>query len=441
MKKIKIRPYLQVLLSFAIVIFLGSFLLVLPWSHQNNHFGNYWDSLFLSTSAVCVTGLSPYADLSSTLSLFGKIVLLLLIQIGGLGFITIFTFFLSVLGVKIGAIDRFVLKEALSVNKFSGVISFVKKVIRYTFAIEGIGIIVNLFIFIPKFGVGQGIWLSIFHAVSSFNNAGFDLFGNSSLISFANNIPLNIVTMLLIIVGGIGFPVIEDMIHRRPKKWSCFTKIVLFTTAFLIIFGTLALWATEYKNGMTFLEALFQSVSARTAGFATINMADLSTPGEIVMELLMFIGASPLSTGGGVKTTTLFVIIIAIFSYIRGKNPVVFNRKLSQNSVTKAMSLIFIAFGVLLVGFFSILAIEKYSGSEVYSNTGGLLFESFSALGTVGFSQSLTPNLQYGSKMVLCCLMFFGRVGPMTVMNVFSKSFSQEEKEHVRYIEENVVIG
>ncbi len=441
MKKLKIKPYLQVLLSFAIVILLGSFLLVLPWSYQDNHFGNYWNSLFLSTSAVCVTGLSPFSDVSATLSIFGKIVLLLLIQIGGLGFITIFTFFLTIFGVKIGAIDRFVLKEALSVNKFSGVIDFVKKVIRYTFAIEGIGFVLNLFILVPEYGIGKGAWLSLFHTVSSFNNAGFDLFGSSSLIAFTNNIPLNIVTMLLIITGGIGFPVINDIIHNRPKKWSCFTKIVLMTTAFLIVFGTFALWACEYRNGMTFLEALFQSVSARTAGFATYDMTRLSAPGEIIMEFLMFIGASPLSTGGGVKTSTIFVIIIAILSYIRGKKSVVFNRSISQDSVTKAMSLIFVGLGVLFSGFFLVVIIENACESAVASNTGGLLFESFSALGTVGFSQSITPSLQNGSKIVLCSLMFFGRVGPMTVLNVFSKSFNQEEQDRVRYIEENVVIG
>lgn len=441
MKKVKIKPYLQVLLSFALVILIGSILLVLPISQKSNHFANYWDSLLLSTSAVCVTGLTPYANLSASLTIFGQIILLLLVQIGGLGFITIFTFFLTIFGAKFGAIDRFMLKEALSINRFSGILGFVKKIIRYTFIIEGIGILICSFIFIPEYGFAHGLWLSIFHAISSFNNAGFDLLGSTSLIKYANNIPLNIVTMLLIIVGGIGFPVIEEVLHNKPKKWSCYTKIVLVTTTFLIICGTLALWIAESSNNITFLEALFQSVSARTAGFASIDISLLTTPGEMILEILMFIGASPLSTGGGVKTTTFFVIVIAILSYIRGKQPIVFNRKISQESVTKAMSLIFVASGVLILGIFGVSIIENCCHTPYASKTGSIIFECFSAFGTAGYSQSLTPYLQNGSKVILCLLMYFGRVGPMTILNVFSKSFSENEHEHVRYIEENVVIG
>ena len=193
MKKRKITPYLLVLVSFATIILLGSFLLSMPWSYQSGRFANYWDALLLSTSAVCVTGLTPYASLSQTLSLFGQIVLILLVQIGGLGFITLFTFFLSALGVKIGAMDRFVLKEALSLENFASVLKFVKKVVLYTFVVEGIGILLFLFIFIPKYGVSDGIWISIFHSISSFNNAGFDIVGDNSLISYAGHIPLNII--------------------------------------------------------------------------------------------------------------------------------------------------------------------------------------------------------------------------------------------------------
>lgn len=444
MQKRKISPYLLVLLSFACVILLGSILLILPCSYQKewlaNHNPVYWDSLMLSTSAVCVTGLTPYADISATLSIFGKIVLLLLVQIGGLGFITIFTFFLSLFGVKIGAINRFMIKEALNLNHFSGITKFIKKIILYTTVVEGIGLLLNLIVFVPEFGFGEGLWISLFHSVSSFNNAGFDILGSTSLISYSHNVLLNITTMLLIIIGGIGFPVIDDILHHTPRRWSSYTKIVLITSSVFIVVGTLSLWLFERPNQMTFLEALFQSVSARTAGFATVDMSQLTMPGTMIMELLMFIGASPLSTGGGIKTTTVFVIVISILFFIKGKKPVIFHRALSKNSTTKAMALTFIAMSVLLLSFFTIVLIEE-KNPVIGKNSNGILFESFSALGTVGLSKGLTPYFYPGSKVVLCLLMFFGRVGPITILSVFSKTLNQEEESHVRYIEDNIVIG
>lgn len=442
MKKKKFAPYLLVLISFGAVILLGSIFLVLPWSYKSGHAANYWDALLLSTSAVCVTGLTPYANVGATLSLFGQIILCLLIQIGGLGFITIFTSLLSILGVKIGAIDRLVLKEALSVENFSGVIKFVKKMMKYTFIVEGIGTLLCLFIFIPKYGVSEGIWYSIFHSVSSFNNAGFDILGNSnSLIDFAGHIPLNIITMCLIIIGGIGFPVMDDIIHHRPKRWCAYTKIVLVSTSILIVFGTFALWAAEAQNGMTFLQALFQSVSCRTAGFATYDMMKLSDPGRMICELLMFIGASPLSTGGGVKTTTFFVMVLAIISYMRGKKPVVFQRTIPQESITRAMSLMFVVICVLMLGYFGIEMVESYFHTPFAKESSKLIFEVFSALNTVGYTQGVTPLLKNGSKVILSFLMFFGRVGPITVLSVFSTANKGEGEYHVRYIEENLVIG
>ncbi len=438
MKKFKISPYLLVLLSFAMVIFIGSFLLATPWSHKNGEWGNYFDSLLLSTSGVCVTGLTPYPSLLDELTIFGQVTLMCLVQIGGLGFITIFTFFLAILGVKVSAIDRFMLKEALNVARFDGIFSFVKTAIKYTLIVEAVGIILNAIYFVPILGWGEGLYISLFHTISAFNNAGFDILGNNSLINYSGEIYFNIVTMLLIIIGGIGFPVIDEMLHIKPKKWSAYTKIVLVTTSFLVVSGTLLLWLFD---NMTFLESLFQSVSARTAGFASYDMNKLTLPGEFIMELLMFFGASPLSTGGGVKTTTLFVLLLAIFSHIRGKKPVAFKRYISQNSIMKSMSLVFSALIVLMIGFFTIVLIEKTNDATVEDDSRKILFECFSALGTVGYSQSLTPLLSEGSEIVLCLLMFFGRVGPMTVVSVFSNSLTKDDTQRVKYIEENVVIG
>ena len=444
--KLKISPYLLVFLSFVALVFIGTLLFSLPFSHRDMQWGGFIDSLFLSASAVCVTGLSPYASVIAELTLFGQIVLLLLIAMGGLGFITVFTFVVTLSGRRIGIIERFIIKEALSLSSMKGVINFVRKVIFITLTIEAIGIIPYAIVLIPEYGIAQGLFQSLFLSVSAFNNAGFDLLGATSLQAYANNIIINITTMVLIISGGIGFLVWIELLSRRPlRTWTAYTKIVLLMTAILIPFGTVALLVTEFgqTSGMTFMQALFHSVSSRTAGFSTIDVNNISLAGRLFLMILMFIGASPISTGGGIKTTTIYIIVLAIISFIRGKKVHAFKRSFSDATVIKAMSLTFIA-GIVV--FLAVVAIERLENANSTYPAGlfdasAFVFEAFSAFGTVGLSQGVTPYLTGGSKIILALLMLLGRTGPMTMFAIVSESMTKTDKMHFKYIEATIPIG
>ncbi|HAK05483.1 MAG TPA: H(+)-transporting ATPase [Firmicutes bacterium] len=444
--KLKISPYLLVFISFVILIFIGTFLFMLPFAHRDMQWGNFVNSLFVSASAVCVTGLSPYTAVIDELTLFGQIILLILIAIGGLGFITVFTFFVTLSGRRIGIIDRFIIKEALSLSSMKGVINFVRKVIFITLIIEGIGIIPYAFVLIPRYGIAEGLFQSLFLSVSAFNNAGFDLLGSTSMQAYSSNVIVNVTTMLLIVSGGLGFLVWFDILSKRSiRNWSAYTKVVLTMTAILIPFGAIALLATEWSqtSGLTIMQALFHSISARTAGFSTIDMNTISLAGRLFLMILMFIGANPISTGGGVKTTTIFIIVLAIISFIRGKKVHAFKRSFSDSTVIKAMALTFIA-GVLV--FMSIIIIERLeSGNPNYTpgqfDASAFMFEAFSAFGTVGLSQGVTPFLTDGSKIILAMLMLLGRTGPMTMFAIVSESMNKADKMHFKYIEATIPIG
>ncbi len=446
LSKNKISPYLLVFLSFVALVFLGTALFALPFSHRDGQWGNFVNSLFLSASAVCVTGLSPYASLVQELTLFGQITLLVLISIGGLGFITVFTFVVTLSGRRIGIIDRYIIKEALNLSSMKGVINFVRKVIFITLIIEGLGVIPYLFVMVPRFGLWEGLFQSVFLSVSAFNNAGFDLLGSTSLQTYASDVVINVTTIVLVISGGIGFLVWIDLLSRRPARtWSAYTKVVLTMTGILIPFGMLTLMFTEMNQGndLTWLQALFHSVTARTAGFSTIDMNRISLAGRLFLMILMFIGASPISTGGGIKTTTIFVIVVAIVSFIRGKKVHAFKRSFSNTTVIKAMSLTFIA-AVLI--FASIIAMERIESGNVSYPPGSFdasafMFEAFSAFGTVGLSQGVTPYLADGSKIILTLLMLLGRTGPMTLFSIVSESMNQAETTHYSHIEATIPIG
>lgn len=436
----RIAPYFYCLLSFAVVIMLGSIIFYLPISYESHTSPDYIDALFLSASSVCVTGLSPFATgLDVTLSLFGKISLMVLISIGGLGFITIYYYILTILGVKFGFQEKFLLRQSFNFENFSGLFAFIKKIIIITISIEVLFSIINCFIFIPIYGWDQGILVSIFHAISAFNNAGFDLFGNSSMIQFATNVPINIITMTLIFLGGIGFPVIIEIINKKSlKNLSAYTRIVLTSTIILILFGTLGFKVTEGHN-MTWLQALFQSITCRTAGFATYDQANLSYEGAKLSQLLMLVGASPLSTGGGIKTTTIFTIFILIASYLsRTHQTIAFNRKISRETISKSITLLFVAIILINIAFTSICLIERKYNPELTHTK--ILFECYSAFGTVGLSQGITSSLASGSKILLTLLMYIGRVGPMTLIAIIT-NVKQEHESHIDYVEANVIIG
>ncbi len=440
MKKKSISPLAIIALSFLGIIVVGVFLLKLPFSVQSGKFISWVDSIFISTSAVCVTGLTTIPDLSTTLSVFGKIVLALLIQIGGLGIVTIAIYVLVILGIKIGVTERYVIKEALNQYSLAGMVRLVRSIILTTLLIEFFGMIINFIVFIQDFDFWKALGISAFHSISSFNNAGFDILGSSSLQSYQSNVLLNINTMVLIIIGGIGFIVIRDILEK--KKWSqlsLYSKIVLKTTLFLIVFGTVIIKLFEYNN-VTWLEAIFQSITTRTAGFSTVNISMFSYSTLVVIMLMMFIGASPNSTGGGIKTTTFYVIFRSIISFISGKPTIVSKRKIDNDNRTKAFVLAFLAIFSVLVIFVVVARIEMSNTSYNMTFT-EVLFETFSAFGTVGLSMGITSHLLPASKIILSFLMFLGRLGPITIFGIMNRNWGHPNVSSVDYPSERILVG
>lgn len=452
-----VSPYLLVILSFVGVIFFGSFLLTLPFAHQNGQWGNYMDALFNATSATCVTGLSTYkVGIGNELTLFGQIVMLVMIQIGGLGFITILTFFVSLIQRKLLFKDRYLLAQAVNSSSIADVSKFVRRVIIIVFTAETLGFLLGLPVFlqVPGYSVGKSLWVSLFTSVSAFNNAGFDLFGASSLIRGAA-IPTIVDTMpnwayyymqgyimILIIMGGLSFLTIIELTFqkRKPRQWSSFTKITLIMTATLIVFGFGVLMLTDGISGnITPYQALFQSVTTRTAGFATVDQSSLSHAGKTVSSFLMFIGGSPISTAGGIKTTTLFITILCVVRFLQGRKISAFKREFTNSSIVKTMTLVFMSIIVLITGYVCIASFEKNNPVATTENT---LYETFSAFGTVGLSASFTTSgITIGTKIVLCLLMFFGRLGPITLFQIFQTNIDNEKNTHYREIPTDVIIG
>ena len=455
-----ISPYLLVLLSFIGVILFGSILLTLPFAHQSGQWGNYLDSIFISTSATCVTGLCTYeAGLGGELTLFGQIVTLVMIQIGGLGFITIFAFIVSIFIRKLKFKDRLFLSQAVNSNTVSLVNKYVARVIGIVIIMETLGFVLGLPIFLnPDYlnatglTIPRALWMNLFNSVSAFNNAGFDLFGNTSLIRGVGNIYIDSMPdwayyyflsyiMLLIIVGGISFVVIIEIffLRKKPKQWSAFTKIVLLTTAILLVFGGLAFFLSDGLNGnIDVFQSFFQSVTTRTAGFACFDQDSLSTAGKTISAVLMFIGGSPIGTAGGIKTTTIFIIVLSFIRFIQGRQIVAFQRQYSRISIIKAMSLVFLAIMIVFVTFTIITSLEVGNPQASSEN---IFFEVFSAFGTVGLSANVTTTLSVGSRIIICILMFFGRLGPITMFQVFQQNMDKEENKHFKYIEADVIIG
>ncbi len=435
MKSKKIHPYIIIIMTFIGVILVGTFLLLLPFSSKSGKSFGFVDSLFMATSAVCVTGLSVM-DISINMTLYGKIVMCILMEIGGLSILTIAVFFFTIIGAKIGVSNRFLLKEALNQSSVKGIVSLVKRIMLITITIQTIGVIINMFSLMPHFNYDffKALGYSIFHSVASFNNAGFDIFGSNSLINFKNDVILNASTILLIIFGGLGFIVLDDIV--KSKKWKRFTlhtKITLVVTLILVVGGMFLMKLA--MNELTWLQAIFSSVTARTAGFATFDMSTLTPSAYITMICLMFIGSSPCSTGGGIKTTTFATVILAIFYFARGKKARVFQRKIPEGSIFKAFVLFTIAVLVIIIGTFSIAIIQPELGIQK------VLFEVVSAFSTTGLTMGITTSLNSANRLIICLLMLFGRLGPLTVIGVVNKNWMTESKEQIQYVEERVIIG
>lgn len=428
------KPYLSttqiILLSFLSVILIGSILLSLPVSSAGGRAVPYIDALFTATTATCVTGLVTVST-AATWSVFGQVVILLLIQIGGLGIITFMTAVMLLFNRKIGISDRLLIQDAFNLSTLSGIVAFVKKVLIGTLTVESIGACFYMTVFVPQFGA-RGIWVSVFNSVSAFCNAGMDIIGENSLCDYSGNALITLTTAALIILGGLGYIVwwdVSRVIKNRKQNGGRFfksltlhSKIVLISTAFLLITGTALTLCFEYNNPLTLAglplsdkiqAAFFQSVTTRTAGFASLPQENLTNPTAILSLLLMFIGGSPVGTAGGIKTVTAAVLLSITVSLISGKNSVsLFGRTISKQSVYKAVAVTVMSFSVMFVSTLLLSAVTNAPALDI-------LFETVSAAATVGLSRSLTGALNLLGKLIIIFTMYFGRVGPISIAIAF----------------------
>ena len=412
----------KILMSFLAVILAGTVLLKLPVSIREGASLSWFDSLFVSTSAVCVTGLTPVI-LADVFTPVGFFFIGLLVQVGGLSFATFAAAFLLFLRRKASS-TLIVESYGVATKNWK---NLVKITMGITFTVELLGTIVLFLFFYPYFGSAvPTLGHAAFIAVSAFNNAGFDTFG-TSLVTFNDNAGILVTVALLIILGGLGFLVYADLIDSRARKFSIQTKAVVLTTVLLIVFGTLGFWVT---GDIDLANSFFQSVTARTAGFESVPQVEQGHYILFLTVILMFIGASPGSTGGGIKTTTFFVVVLTFASIIRRTNPVAFKRRISGESVNKAFAVFLISICIVCLSSLALMAIEE----EV--NPLFLIYEVVSAYATVGLSCALTPSLTLLSRGLLIVLMFVGRVGPLTIAGLVDR-----KRESVNYIEESMNIG
>lgn len=432
----KLSPSRIIALGFASLILIGSLLLIMPFSVNEGVEVRYIDALYISTSAVCVTGLVPM-DPAAAFTPFGQFILIALIQIGGLGVTTVGAFIIIAMGKKINIRGRNLIKEASNLDSGKGIVKFIRNVVLTTAAFELVGAVFSFAVFIKDYPLMEALGHSLFHSISSFNNAGFDnlgssgeLYSNVSLLSYRNNVLFNITTSALIIFGGIGFLVISEVISKkfRWKKFSMHTKAVLSVSAVLIVLGTVFIKLTE---DVTWLGAFFHSVSTRTAGFSTYNLGSFSSAGLLITIPLMLIGASPGSTGGGIKTTTFFILLQGIKSAATNKSEKCFKYAIPHGTFRKAAVITLLAIGVVFTGTYLMVIMEP----EIEFIDA--LFEITSAFGTVGLSTGITSALSDGSKILTIIIMYIGRLGPLTIATLwyFTKG------ERVEYPDGNIAIG
>jgi trk system potassium uptake protein TrkH len=428
-KRKALLPNQYLLLGFLIIIGVGSILLSLPFALRSGVDLSYVDALFTSASAVCVTGLVT-VDVAATFSLFGRTVIALLILLGGLGFASAVMIFILMFSSSIAIGKYSVIKEAYNLGTVKGTMQVVKTVGLAALIFQALGTLLEFFIFRTKHEPLQALGHAAFNTISAFNNAGFDIQGGfQSLSAYKHSIPMNLITSALIIIGGTGFFVLADLARARSwKRLSLHSKIVLLMNTSLLLLGTLAFFLTER---ITLLSAFFQSTSARTAGFNTIDIGSMTEAGQFLMMILMFIGASPGSTGGGIKTTTAFALLLSLGSMISRREPSAFKRKIDEVSILKAFQVLLLASLVLGFGITGLLLVEK--GSVTFLQ---VAFESVSAFATVGLSTGITPHLHTASKFLLMAVMFIGRVGPITIATSI-----RGKQSVLKYVEEKVFIG
>ena len=445
----QIRPERVLALGFLFLIILGTILLCLPISTLTGKPLSVFDGLFTATSAVCVTGLVA-VDTGTTFSLFGQVILLLLIQVGGLGFMVFATLIMAMLGRRLSLKDRMLIRESMNSTTLSGLVQLTEIYGLLALGIELFGAALFSIRFVPMYGWAKGLWFGLFHAISAFCNAGFDLFGGfSSLTGFWNDPLVLLTASLMIILGGIGFSLIFEVIRKRAD-WpdlTLHTRLVLIATATLLAAGTIFYALIEWDNpatlaipdsnvGTKLLGAFFQSVTMRTAGFNSVDLGSMHSASKLFSSILMFIGASPASTGGGVKTTTVTVLTLLVWSVVSGQNDVtIMKKRLPGDLLRRALSIVVISLLVLLTTTVIVAVAEKDRYPFI-----DLLFEMSSAVATVGVSATGTPNLSIVSRALIIPVMYFGRVGPLTLALALANKMNNTSNR-VKYPEEKVMIG
>ena len=426
----RLSPVSIIALGFALAILLGSVLLMMPFSVRDGVELHYIDALYTSTSAICVTGLIA-VDAGDTFTPVGQFILAALIQIGGLGVTTIGAGLILALGRRMDIKGRTVIKEAVNLDSGKGIVTLVKNIFITTVIFEVTGALLSFTVFVQDYPVWQALGISFFHSIAAFNNSGFDILGNfQNLIPYRDNVMLNLITCGLIFFGGIGFLVIREIWTKkfRWKKYSMHAKVVLSFSIALILIGGVLIKLTE---DVTWMGAFFHSVSARTAGFSTYPLGTFSNSGLLVLTVLMFVGASPGSTGGGIKTSTLFVLFQGIKSAATNKAEKGFHYSVPKDAFKKAAVITLLALGVVTVGTYLFTVMEPEVGLM------DALFEITSAFGTVGLSTGITPDLGVGAKLLSILTMYIGRLGPLTVASLWY--FSRGER--VRFPDGNIAIG
>jgi trk system potassium uptake protein TrkH len=455
-----LKPAQILILGFLFVIFMGALLLDLPIASKATSLGDrnsigFIDALFTATSAVCVTGLVVVNTLEHW-SLFGKVVIIILIQIGGLGFMTLATTFFMLLGKKIGLKERLVIQEALNQNAISGMVRLVRYILMGTLIIEGIGAFFLTLSFARDYPLNKAIGLGIFHSISAFCNAGFDIIGFNSLSPYVHNWNVNLTIMALIILGGLGYSVWIDVIKVTKEKFekkldfrhwflrlSLHSKVVLVLTFSLLLGGLLLFFLLEMNNPNTMgdytfmqkiLASMFQSVTPRTAGFNTIPLDQMTDGSKFLTIILMFIGGSPAGTAGGVKTVTIGVLVFAVISVVRSKEETeMFDRRIPEDIVKRALAVIMISLSVVIMVTITLTITEEFNFLDIF-------FESVSAFASVGLTLGITGGLTTIGKLVVCMTMFIGRLGPMTMAVGFAIRNSRR-KVKIRKPEEKVMVG
>ncbi len=445
-KKRKALSQLQyIAIGYMIIIFVGAIILSTPFASREHVWTNFLTALFTATSSTCVTGL-VLVDTSTYWSFFGQFIIILLIQVGGLGFITIGIFFALFMRNKIGLRQRGLIKESLNINNIGGAVKLIKRILIGTFIVESVGAILLSIRFIRIFGFFKGLWFGIFHSISAFCNAGFDLMGQkygeySSLSQFCGDILINIVIMLLIIIGGIGFVIWNDIIKYKNKfrYYSLHSKIVLVLTIILIFIPAILFYITE-RNTIFYdmdikqriLSSLFAAVSPRTAGFNTIDTFKMSQAGKLLTVILMYIGAGSGSTAGGIKISTFFVLVACIITTINRKESIeAFGKRLKDDAIKSSLAISAFNMILILISTFLILIFQNMNELDV-------VYEVTSAISTVGLTVGITRDLNIFSKILIIILMYLGRVGGLT----FALSFTQNKRiAKLKHVSEDISIG